>query len=360
MGLLDVTQNPSLFQGGSITPGNYSSSVKLPSPPTQGPLLPNGQFYSGGQSLNTGNNQGQVLSVNNAPAVTAGGVNTGPSLQAIEDAFTANAQALNSQENQTRGQYDLTGQQLQSNYNTSNQRLGDLNTEQTANLEAGKNTVNQQTTNALTDARRAYNELQQRNLANLSASGLSSSSAAEALQENLSKNTLQAINQLTQNRDQTLQNIDLQKTSVDKYYKQQQAELTTQFNQTKDQLGLQLQAAIDKINNDRYTNTANKSQQRAQVIASAQSANQALQQQAAQQQAQLDAWYNFRNDLLAKSGAYAGGQLNLNAFSNYLNQVQAQYAKMGIQLNTGAFLQGLTNPYVGAQSIAQGSIYGPT
>lgn len=350
MGLLEVTQQPSLFQGGSINPGNYSaqavSNPALSANPI-GPRLPGGGFYSGGQPLPS---QGQVLGagVNVAPTGAArgggGGVNTSASLQAIEDAYKQVDQTLIRQTGLTNDQYAQAGTNLQNNYTQSQ---GDINanlTKTTGDITSAQGQVGQTATNATADARQAYNELQQRQNAQLSASGLGSSSVNEAMTESLGRQTFQALNNITQNKQQTLNNLQTQQKQVNDFYQRQQTTLTQGFESQKASLGLQLRDAIGRIQDAQSLNVSQKSQATAQVVQAAQQAASNLSSQLAAQQANIDSWNNVKQQVFGAVQGYAGGQISLQAFNDAIAKTNATLSNQGIQLNTPAILNATVNP----------------
>jgi len=253
-----------------------------------------------------------------APTATAtigtgggGSFNSQSYLDLIDQDYNANLQALGNQEGELRGQAGLTNEQMQTQYGQAEQQIGGLKAKTVGALNQAATDVGTTSTSAQADARRAYQELAQRNTAQLSAAGISSSSAAEAMQEGLSTATFKALDQIINNRDITLRKVATDKANAEEYYNQQVGNLKTGLNQAQQQISLQLNAALNRISEARTTATNQKMAQRAQVIQAAQSASYGAAQTAASNQQYLDAWKAskdaFNNTLtgvLTASGNY--------------------------------------------------------
>ena len=360
------------FLSGSKTQTN--PAFRQPNPVAKASYGPVGQAYGqigslfGGTSSKaaqtpsgggSGNNQGgQVLDVNNqVPQIPGGGgggaVNTGPTLAAIEDSYNANSTYLNQIRGITETEATNARGALQGDYDVASSTLGQQKTKQLGSLDESGQTVQRNTANALGEARTTYNELGQKNQAYLSATGLGSSSVAEALQEKLGRDTFKAIENLTQNRDATLQNIEKQRGEVNQFYSTKEAELINGLNSAKQQITTQLQRSLAEVDRDRSLNEANRAAKKAEVIADARRVSSAASAEAAAQKQALDSWSTWKTGFLDASGAYAGGKLDLTAFGNYLDKMDEGLRASGVQIDRGSLIAGLYNPAVGAQGFAQ-------
>lgn len=279
----------------------------------------------------------------------SGGGAAAPDLSSIEAAYNQTYKDLANQESQTRGQYDVYNQQLGQQFN---QAQGDIQGKQTDTMNQLSNStaaVNQSSQNAVSDARRAYNELQQRNQAYLSAGGISSSSAAEGMQAGLSQNTLSALNNITQNKDQSLQNIATQQSSVKDFYDRQIANLMSAKQTAQDQLGLQLRTALQQIDSARGMADVQKAQAKSAAFAQAQAASTAVNQQLAQAQTGLDAFKNVRDSIFSAVGGYAGGQYSIDQVNQAFNAADQKLRGSGVQIDRANVLNAMGNPYAAAQ-----------
>lgn len=175
--------------------------------------------------------------------------------QALTDLGTARTSA--------KGQADL----LQTN---ANDQLG----LQTAQANTGAES-------ALASANRAYQELGQKNNAYLSAGGISDSSVAQALEQQLGAGTSLAINQIQSNKDGYLKALDTEMTRVKGYVTQQVNDLEGAYNTAVDNVNLELNSALGRINTAKGLAENQKSQARQNILNNVQGTLQQIQVQAA-------------------------------------------------------------------------------
>jgi hypothetical protein len=293
---------------------------------------------------------GPTMNVNTpaAPGVSGGG-GSSSYLADIDAAYNANLQALSNQAGETQAQYGLAQSGLSSQYGEARANVGETQKAQIGQLGESAQTVGTSSQSAIQQARQAYGELQQRNQAYLSAQGISSSSAAEAMQEGLSRNTLNALNNIAQNRDLTLQNIEKEKTKTNDFYQRQLTNLDTGLAQAQKEIDLQLNSALNRITEARTMAANQKQQAKNSIIAQAQQAYQAASAQTAQYQQALDSWTQTKNQILTISGQHTTGDIGYQQLLAGMAQANQKLASSGIQIDTGAFLNSLTNPYAAAQ-----------
>jgi len=274
----------------------------------------------------------------NATAATAtvgtGGFNRQSYLDQIDADYAANLQALGNQESETRAGAAATQGEMATGYAQAEQQVEGLRGKTLGTLGQAATDVGTTSTSAQADARRAYQELAQKNMAQLSAQGISSSSAAEAMQEGLSTATFNALNQIITNRDTSLQTITKEKANVEEYYNQQVTNLKTGLRQAQDQISLQLTAALHRIEEARTGASTQKMAARNSVIQQAQAAAYSASQTASSQQQYLDAWAQGKqafNDtlytILADTGKYQ--TINVNDVLTNLKNANSELVQKG-------------------------------
>lgn len=310
---------------------------------TQSAVLGAQKSQMPGQVL--GGTTGPTVNVNTpaAPGVSGGGGNASY-LADIDAAYNANIQSLSNQAGETQAQYGLAQQGLSSQYGEAKANVGETQKAQIGQLGESAQTVGTSSQSAIQQARQAYNELQQRNQAYLSAQGISSSSAAEAMQEGLSRNTLNALNNIAQNRDLTLQNIEKEKTKTNDFYQRQLTNLDTGLAQAQKEIDLQLNSALNRITEAKTMAANQKQQAKNSIIAQAQQAYQAASAQSAQYQQALDAWAQTKNQILSLAGQHTTGDVGVNALMTGLASANQKLAQSGIQIDSASFLNSLSNP----------------
>jgi hypothetical protein len=256
-------------------------------------------------------------------AVGGSGVNPGPNLAALESEYQTAIGTLNRQGDETSQQYGLYQTQAGTQSNQAITEAQSQQKSQLGGLETSKQAVGQNTQTAIGQARQSYNELQQRNNAYLSAQGISSSSAAEAMQEGLSRNTLTALNNLTQNKDTALQTIESEKNKVDEFYGRQITNIRDNLTQTQNQIGLEMRVQLGKIQDSKNLAASQKQQAANGVIQQAAAANAAAASAASQNST---AWNTFQQAIKGFYGNLAGfatGNINMNDFNNRTAQINA-------------------------------------
>ncbi len=231
---------------------------------------------------------GQPSSINNAVNGVNGQLQSG--LGQIDQGYNDYISQIDTQQgNVQRSAADATAGVDVNAQGARNQLGNQLNTAN-ASYDTQSQQATKQGATATQQARDLYRQLQQQNVAQLSGSGLSSSSVAEALAENLGVETARRIAGVTGSTQEVLQNISKEKTNMGNYVNQQLSDLEAKVGAAKNSIQTQLLNSIDQLNNQRNVAASQKAQSRQQLIQDAQSQVASLQQQAQDFQQSLQQW----------------------------------------------------------------------
>lgn len=267
-----------------------------------------------------------------APTAPAGGgaIGTGGAIADIEANFRANIQELENLGGEARGTAGLATKGVRSEFGRAGGDIRGLAEEAQGEFGLAEETVGQEETSALRQARQLSGELGQRNIAQLSALGISDSSAAAALQERLGRDTFAAINSITQNRQQAITNIGIQRSKVENDFKRQLANLKEQEAQAVEQINLNLQSALNRINESKTLASNQKAAARNQIVTQAQQA--AANAAAAIQKEQAKAALQSQGvvNAFAALTAFAGGNLGLEAFADQMDNINNNFTSAGL------------------------------
>ncbi len=269
----------------------------------------------------------------------------------------ANLALLDQEYNNAYAELDRLGGENQARAGLASEQIGTQYGAQEGDLRATQGTqigklgdsataVTGQATNAVNDARTAFNELQQRNNANLSASGLGSSSVAEAMGEVLGRNTFEALNNIQTNKDTVLQNIEKEKTTTNQYYDRKVNELKAAKTQALQEVQLNLQSAMGRINDAKATSTLQKAQARQQAIQTAQAAASKVNSQLEEYNTALNTWNNSKNQINQLSQQFAVGDIGQGDYVKALSQINQglRQSGAGFQVNTAQYMNDLALP----------------
>lgn len=359
MGLFD--NSSILGESNSIQiPKGYN--VNLGSSPLVGPRLPDGSFYSNGQTTSAGQVQGAntgAIDTSNVAApnygVYGGASGQTSALQDLEAEYNANLQAFENQKAETQGSYNTSIESLNNQSTAATNTVKDQQSQTINQLGEQAGTTTTTATNALNDARRAYNELQQRNNANLSASGLGSSSVAEALGEQLSRTTFDTFNQITQNRDTVLQNIEKEKVRANDFYSKKQVEISQALQIAQKELQNELTRAMNRIEEAKTLTTVQKNSARTQILQGARAAYAAASAKAAENQQILDTFNQTRQDIFSTLGFAANGKIGVEEFASRVSQLNQKLRSSGLQMDVPTALAYATS----RTPVSGGSLYTP-
>jgi hypothetical protein len=208
----------------------------------------------------------------------------------IDTDYNSYISDLNAQEQNLRGQADVYGQQLSNQAESAKTALGAEKTTKESGLATQEQTANKQASSALQQARDLYRQVQQRNIAQLSGVGLSSSSVAEALAERLGVETARRVAGVTGSQQEILQNIAKERSSLNDYYQRRLTDLDSELSTQKNALQQQLISGINQINNARNVAASERAQARQNLLSQTQSALAQLTANAQAFQQSLDQW----------------------------------------------------------------------
>lgn len=201
--------------------------------------------------------------------------------------------------------------------------IADAQATNIAGLEAQQSQVQTQAKGAVQQARDLYRETQQQNIAQLSASGLSSSSVAEALAEKLGVETARRIAGVTNSSNEVLQNLAQERTRVDTYFKNKTTEVETNLQNQLAGVQQALMTGINQINQAKQLAAADKANRRQELLSRAQSAVAQLQTQAQQFAQSLQVWNQQKQDALAQANSFAAITPDRSAFDNSTQNVSS-------------------------------------
>ncbi len=271
-------------------PGQYSAAgiYNQPLPSTARPVsqvLGVSAPFGGGSTGQSSVPAGMGTLTNNINSQ----LNTG--LSAIDSGYNDFVSQINTQQgNVERSAADATANV---DVNAQGAKTALTNQQTTANqsYDTQAQTANKQASSALQQSRDLYRQLQQQNVAQLSGAGLSSSSVAEALAENLGVETARRIAGVTGSRDEVLNNISRERTNLNNYVSQQMTDLEGKITAAKNTIQTQLLNSIDQLNNQRNVAASQKANSRQQLISDAQGQIANLQAQAQNFAQSLEQWH---------------------------------------------------------------------
>lgn len=336
---LNTPQAPNINIDPKYQAAAYSPSTPAGFYPTKGDFLQN-------------SDQGQTSSISTGGAAptpsfgvygSAAGANA--ALSEIDQAYNDSLTAYQNQENETVAQRDLSLQRLGTQNQQALASVGEAQQGQIQSLDQSAGSIKSSSTNAVNDARRAFNELTGRNNARLSASGLNSSSVADAMQEKLSRNTFAALDQISQNRESALQNIESTKAKANEFYQRQKADLATALSQAQTDLQNQFTAALNRINEARNISAQQKQQARNQVQAGLAAAYQAAQAKAAEYQHALDLHNYATTQATNAINQFTQGNYSPDQVLQNFNQINQKLRGNGYTFDANSWINHITNPY---------------
>lgn len=229
--------------------------------------------------------------------------------------------ALASQEQGLRGQADVAGQAIQSQYGQAKTAVGEERATRESGITTQEQTATRQQASSLQQARDLYRQIQQQNIAQLSAAGLSSSSVAEGLAEKLGVETARRIAGVTGSTNEILQNLAGERTRVQTYYQQRLSDLEQTMTTQKAQIQQALIEGLNQLNSARNKAASDKSNRRQELITNAQSSLAQLQAQAQNFQQSLEQWQAQRAATLQQAQQFVLNPTDFSQLNNYAQQV---------------------------------------
>lgn len=334
--------NPAVVQGGAAfyqpqQPQVLGTQTQTQVPTTSnqpyGPAVPsNMNKSSGGQPQSQPQQQSQSGQYSNVQGQLQGGLSN------VDSDYQNYISTLDTQQgNIQRSAENATGA-IDVNAQGARTALTNEAAKAAASYDQQSQQANKQATSATQQARDLYRQLQQQNIAQLSGTGLSSSSVAEALAENLGRDTARRIAGVTGSRDEVLQNISKERTNTENYVNERLSNLESQVTQQKADIQTQLLNEISKINNARNVAANDRASRRQELILNAQNAVNTLTSQAQQFAQDLEQWKAQNNAKLQNTAV---------SFDDLTKAMQAASSLQTQQLGT----QGQVDPYAGAYQI---------
>ena len=254
----------------------------------------------------------------------------------IQANFDANIRELSGIAGESRGGARLAEKGVRSQFGRAQGELGASRTDQLGTIEEAGVQVGESATSALSQARRLAGELGQQNIAQLSALGISDSSAALALQERLGRDVFAAVNNITQNRQRAENNLSRAKVSVEDFFTRQKASLEEGLALAVEKINFNLQSARRKVNEAKTLASAQKASARNQVIAGAQAAMQQAQAQVADFSNAQQVWKQTVDQIFNLIGGFTGGQVDLSNMMQGIATANESLQKSGVNAQINA------------------------
>lgn len=269
-----------------------------------------------------------------APTVGGGGGGGGGNnLAQIDATFRQNIRELEGLKSDVKGQAALSTKGVRSEFKRTIGDVGGLRDEASGEFDIAETRVGESERSALSQARRASGEIGQSNLAQLSALGISDSSAALALQERLGRDTFAALDSILRNKQIASDTISTNRSKVEGEFTRQIANLEEQENQAIEQINLSLNTALRKITESKSLASNEKAAARNDVTLQAQqaAAQASTSIQAANAKAQAGA-LAVQNAFAAFSAIMAGN-ISGEQFNSELGNIQNLAQNFGVQPN---------------------------
>lgn len=230
------------------------------------------------------------------------------SLRQQEDALNQQLEAdynnamsmLSGQEEGLRSQAQAAEGQITQEAGAVKTELSNRQTEGVNQQQANLQTAERQAGTATREARDLYRQIQQRNIAQLSALGISSSSVAEALAERLGVETARRIAQVGSSLTDIRTNAQNEISRINNYYRSKLDDLDNKVMTQKQQIQLSLQEGVKQIGNARNQAASEKAARRAGLLSQVNQALSSLAQQETQFKQQLTQWAQTKTNTLQK------------------------------------------------------------
>lgn len=197
---------------------------------------------------------------------------------------------LQGQEDALRSQQPLSQQKVEAGYAPAITAVKEQQASKVAGLDSSASTVEQQRQSQLQQARDLYRQIQQQNIAQLSGMGISSSSVAEALAENLGVETARRIASSSQSADDVIRQIDRERINVNEFAKQKLTDIETQKAAAIAEIQNQFVQGLNQINQARQIAANDKANRRQDLLSQAQQAAYQIEQNAKNFQQSLQMW----------------------------------------------------------------------
>lgn len=296
------------------TSSNIFSTNQTPYTPT--PVAP----YRG-----TGNT-GQVLGTNTGLDVNASTQNINQNTEdlgsIIDRDYETSMQNFNIEEQGLRRQGETAQKTVEAEYAPARTAIQEEQATRETGLEGERSLAQTQEKSAMQQARDLYRQTEQKNIAQLSGLGISSSSVAEALAERLGVETARRISGITGSAQEVYQNIQKELTRVGTYYKQKLADLEQRKAASMAEIQTALLQGIDTINKARNTAASDKANRRAELMRNAQNSIFQLQQQAMQFAQSLQMWQQQRTSALSDAQQFVVTPTDFSALQSAAQSVQ--------------------------------------
>ena len=343
---------------GPYSPQVYNTANTIKAGGTGAPYNPN--ILSAARTVIQ--KQSQVPTVNgtstyqpSGPAGGGGGGGTNPGAnQNIQDNLNAGndqidrdyqdyLSQLSGQEGNLQSQANTATSKVEGAYGPVNTQLQQQQSEKLGGLDVQQQQVQGQERSQLQQARDMYRQLQQENGARLSGLGISSSSVAEALAENLGVETARRIASVSQNAGDVYQNIQKERSNVKDYVQNRLTDLQQQIAQQKSDIQTQLMQGLNQINQARNTAAVDKADRRQQLISQAQNASYQLQQNAQNFAQAMQQWQSQTQSKLAStagqdfSGLFQNQLQGMQGINNLIGNVPQGYGATFNMQPTGLF-----------------------
>lgn len=230
------------------------------------------------------------------------GESGGPS---VEDLVNAEYASANSQiaalEAQYKREMPLAQARIGSEYEAGKGEMEAREAGQLGEL-AGKRTETQLAEkSAISKVRQLYNDLQRQRIAELSAQGISSSSAAEGSMELLGRSTAQEMGGIRQTALSTLGEIQKEESGTKNWYNTKLTELQTQKNQALQELENKYLSSLDQISTIRAQSEEARALKRYDAMVRAKEQAFQIEQWNAKMAFDLQRWATDRMDTLNAS-----------------------------------------------------------
>lgn len=238
--------------------------------------------------------------------------------------YNSYVDSLNAQEGAYRGEAANAESAIQTQAGRARTQLAQDKASKEQGLTNYETDANKSYSTATQTARDMYRQVQQQNIAQLSAQGLSSSSVAEALAEKLGVETARRITSAAGSLADVVTNINKERKNLGEFYQTKVTELEQEVTNNIAGIRSQLMTGIDALNRARNVAASERANRRQALLVDAQSAIAQIQQQAQAYQQSLAQWKAENDARFANTAKDLPGVMD-----NYRRQLAEQTQQYG-------------------------------
>jgi hypothetical protein len=228
---------------------------------------------------------------------------------------------LSSQESGLKSQSATGEAQIANDYADVTSQLGSEEATKVSGVESELKTAETESQRQTREARDLFRQQEQKNIAFLSALGISSSSASEYMAEKLGVEVAKRLSGLSGSLSEIRQNAVKEVSRIKDFYKERQTYLLKEKNTKVDALRNRLNDSLKEITNYRNMAMTAKAQRRAELAFDTNKVISALNQKYEESKMDLAEWYIKKQSALQPLTASDYSDV----FSNQLQKLQSQF-----------------------------------